>query len=53
MAVQSAVGFLATIISPVLFGALLDAYGWGWAFMSLAVAALVGVVIVAVGGKQP
>ena len=52
MAVQSAVGFVATIISPVLFGALLDAYGWGWAFMSLAVAALVGVLIVAVRGRQ-
>lgn len=52
MAVQSAIGFVATIISPVLFGALLDALGWGWAFMSLAVAAMVGVLIVAAGGKR-
>ncbi len=52
MAVQSAVGFVATIISPVLFGALLDAYGWGWAFLSLAVAALAGVGIVATGGTR-
>jgi len=51
MAVQSAVGFVATIVAPVLFGALLDAYGWGWAFASLAAAALVGVVIVAGGTR--
>jgi MFS family permease len=52
MAVQSAVGFVATIISPVLFGMLLDAYGWGWAFLSLAVAAVAGVLIVATGGTS-
>ncbi len=53
MAVQSALGFVATIISPILFGTLLDAYGWGWAFLSLAVAALAGILIVATGGKSP
>jgi len=52
MAVQSSIGFVATIIAPVLFGSLLDAYGWGWAFGSLAVAALTGVLIVA-GERHP
>jgi MFS family permease len=50
MAVQSTVGFVATIVSPVLFGALLDAYGWGWAFVSLAVAAAAGVLTMLTGG---
>jgi MFS family permease len=50
MAVQSTVGFVATIVSPVLFGALLDAYGWGWAFVSLAVAAAAGVLTLLTGG---
>lgn len=45
MAVQSSRGFLVTAISPPLFGAILDLTGgtWGWAFVSLAGAALLGV----------
>ena len=48
MALQSALGFLASTIAPPVFGAILDASspGWGWAFASLGVAALVGVVVV-------
>lgn len=46
MAVQSSIGFVATIISPVLFGVLLDQIGWGWAFLSLGVAAFAGVALV-------
>jgi MFS family permease len=46
MALQSSLGFVATIISPVLFGVLLDRVGWGWAFLSLGVAALAGVALV-------
>ena len=48
MAVQSSLGFLVTAISPLLFGAILDFSGgsWGWAFASLGVAALAGVLTV-------
>ena len=48
MAVQSSLGFLVTAISPPLFGAILDFSGgsWGWAFASLGVAALAGVLTV-------
>lgn len=46
MAVQSSLGFLVTAISPPLFGAILDATAgsWGWAFLSLGVVAILGVV---------
>jgi len=49
LAVQSGLGFLVTAISPSLFGAVLDATGgiWGWAFLSLGVAALLGTAAVA------
>jgi MFS family permease len=48
MAVQSSLGFLVTAISPPLFGAILDFSGgtWGWAFASLGLAALVGVLTI-------
>lgn len=48
MAVQSSLGFLVTAISPPLFGAILDLTNgvWGWAFLSLGVAAVVGVLAV-------
>ena len=48
MAVQSSLGFLVTAISPPLFGAILDLSGgmWGWAFASLGLAALAGVIAV-------
>lgn len=49
MAVQSSLGFLVTAISPPVFGAILDATSgsWGWAFLSLGVAAGLGVLAVA------
>ncbi len=45
LAVQSAAGFVATAVSPALMGVILDVTdgGWGWAFASLGLAALVGV----------
>ncbi|MDR5694643.1 MAG: MFS transporter [Armatimonadota bacterium] len=47
LAIQSSLGFAASAISPALFGFLLDAFGgWGWAFSSLGLVALVGVGIV-------
>ncbi|MGH2398510.1 MAG: MFS transporter [bacterium] len=48
MAVQSSLGFLVTAISPPLFGAILDFTNgtWGWAFLSLGAAALIGVLTV-------
>lgn len=50
MAVQSSLGFLVTAISPPLFGVILDTTGaWGWSFISLAAAAIIGVLIVARG----
>jgi MFS family permease len=51
MAVQSSIGFVAPIISPVLFGLILDAWGWGYAFLSLAAAAFGGVVLALSAGK--
>src|SRR2546422_2267890 len=49
LAVQSGLGFLVTAISPFLFGAVLDATGgiWGWAFLSLGIAAVLGTAAVA------
>lgn len=55
MAIQSSFGFLVTAISPPLFGAILDLTGgtWGWAFFSLAVAAVAGVLVVSVPSRGP
>lgn len=49
MAIQSSLGFLVTAVSPPLFGAILDATNgtWGWAFLSLGIVALLGVLVVA------
>lgn len=45
LALQSGLGFLVTAVSPALFGTILDLTGgtWGWAFLSLGAAALLGV----------
>jgi MFS family permease len=53
LAVQSAVGFVATAVSPALVGVILDATAgnWGWGFLSLGVAALVGVGAAAGAGE--
>ncbi len=47
LAVQSSLGFVATAASPPIFGLILDLTGsaWGWAFASLAVAALLGAAV--------
>lgn len=41
---QSVIGFSMTVITPKLFGILLDGYGWGIAFASLAVGPFIGAV---------
>ena len=43
-AVRSVVGFGAGVVSPVVFGAALDAYSWGAAWMILGLGALLGPV---------
>jgi hypothetical protein len=49
LAVHAALGFGAGFVAPLVFGAVLDAAGgnasvsaWGWAFVSLALPALLG-----------
>ncbi len=44
LGIQSAAGFLCTVISPVVFGRLVEAgngSGWGTAFLSLALGAMI------------
>ncbi|WP_435181036.1 MFS transporter [Halorussus sp. AFM4] len=42
LSVQTLVGFSATVVSPVVFGAALDAAGYAWAFPTLALGAVFG-----------
>lgn len=42
LAVHSLIGFLAGFVGPLALGMVLDAAGWGWAFASVAVVALLG-----------
>ena len=44
LSVQTLAGFSATVVSPVVFGAALDAAGFAWAFPTLAVGAALGLV---------
>ena len=46
LGLQSFIGFIPAIISPVIFGAVLDVTGgeWGWAFSVLAFGALIGII---------
>ena len=49
LSIQSAAGFLCTAISPVVFGRLVDAgggSGWGLAFVSLGLGALVAPAVI-------
>ena len=43
LAVQSLAGFAPTVVSPVVFGAVLAIAGYGWAFRTLALGAVFGV----------
>lgn len=43
LAVQSLAGFAPTVVSPVVFGAVLAVAGYGWAFRTLALGAALGV----------
>lgn len=42
--VQTLAGFSATVVSPVVFGAVLDTSGYAWAFITLALGAAFGLV---------
>ena len=44
LSLQSVVGFGITIISPKLFGMVLDSFGWGWAFSLLGIGPVVGIL---------
>jgi len=46
LSVQSFVGFIPSVVSPVVFGLALDASGYGAAWLSLAVAGVLGLVSV-------
>lgn len=46
LSVQSLVGFTTTVVSPVVFGAVLDSSGYGPAFLTLTAGALLGVASV-------
>lgn len=43
LSLQSVIGFGITIISPKLFGMVLDSFGWGWAFSLLGIGPIVGI----------
>jgi MFS family permease len=43
LAVQSLAGFAPTVVSPVVFGAVFAVAGYGWAFRTLALGAVIGV----------
>lgn len=51
LAVHSLLGFLAGFLGPLAFGVVLDAQGWGWAFASVAVVALLGPFALAWGDR--
>lgn len=53
LALQSFLGFAVTIGSPVAFGAVLDIGGYGWAFPTLAVGPLVGLMALFYLRRQP
>lgn len=44
LSVQTLAGFSATVVSPIVFGAALDATGYAWAFPTLAFGAVFGLV---------
>lgn len=44
LSVQTLAGFSATVISPIVFGAALDTAGYAWAFPTLALGAVFGLV---------
>lgn len=44
LSIQTFVGFSATVVSPIVFGAVLDSAGYAWAFISLAFGAVFGLV---------
>ena len=58
LSIQSFVGFSTTVVSPVVFGLALDVAGWGPAFATLAVGALLGVASIGAlrywaGSREP
>jgi MFS family permease len=58
LSVQTLTGFSATVVSPVVFGAVLDTAGYTWAFVTLALGAVFGLVSLGLlsrrlGGSSP
>lgn len=51
LAVHSLIGFLAGFVGPLALGVVLDGAGWGWAFASVAVVALLGPLAMAWGER--
>lgn len=43
LAVQSLAGFAPTVVSPIVFGTVLTIAGYGWAFRTLALGAVLGI----------
>lgn len=53
LGLQSVVGFGITVITPRLFGLIVDHYNWGWAFSFLAIGPFLGVVCMVLLRNQP
>ena len=46
LGMQSFLGFGMSIISPCVFGNVLDSHGWGWAWVSVGIGALLGPICI-------
>jgi len=53
LGIQSVLGFGVTVLSPKIFGAILDTYGWGWAFVMLGIGPIAGSVCMLVLRQIP
>ena len=53
LGVQSVLGYSATIITPHLFGILVDSAGWGWAFSMLGLGPFAGAACMLILRKSP
>ncbi|SDF02857.1 MFS transporter [Sporomusa acidovorans] len=53
LGVQSVLGFGITVITPRLFGMIVDNYSWGWAFSFLAIGPFLGIICMLLLRGQP
>ncbi len=53
LGVQSVLGYGITVITPAIFGLIIDQYGWGWAFSFLALGPIIGAVCMFLLRLQP